>query len=117
MALPRRHELRAPLAPDESTAQIVRHAGGDPGAIKKELEQFLSDQLESVPEEAFDVPAASLAVQRAIRRAAAHVQSSGKEQITFSLGTKTPSSRVTEFSIPRSPMNALRCSTVTPGES
>jgi ATP-dependent Clp protease ATP-binding subunit ClpA len=60
----------------------VRHAGGDPGLIKKELEQFLSDQLESVPEENFDVPAASLAVQRAIRRAAAHVQSSGKEQIT-----------------------------------
>jgi ATP-dependent Clp protease ATP-binding subunit ClpA len=84
----RRHEyftlehLLYALLFDESTAQIVRHAGGDPAVIKKELEQFLSDQLESVPEESFDVPAASLAVQRAIRRAAAHVQSSGKEQIT-----------------------------------
>ncbi len=84
----RRHEyftlehLLYALLFDESTAQIVRHAGGDPAVIKKELEQFLSDQLESVPEETFDVPAASLAVQRAIRRAAAHVQSSGKEQIT-----------------------------------
>jgi ATP-dependent Clp protease ATP-binding subunit ClpA len=84
----RRHEyftlehLLYALLFDEGTAQIVRHAGGDPAAIKRELEQFLSDQLESVPEEAFDVPAASLAVQRAIRRAAAHVQSSGKEQIT-----------------------------------
>src|SRR3954447_18029479 len=84
----RRHEyftlehLLYALLFDEGTAQIVRHAGGDPVAIKKELEQFLSDQLESVPEENFDVPAASLAVQRAIRRAAAHVQSSGKEQIT-----------------------------------
>jgi ATP-dependent Clp protease ATP-binding subunit ClpA len=84
----RRHEyftlehLLYALLFDESTAQIVRHAGGDPSVIKKELEQFLSDQLESVPEESFDVPAASLAVQRAIRRAAAHVQSSGKEQIT-----------------------------------
>jgi hypothetical protein len=37
--------------------------------------------------------------------------------ITFSRGTKTFSSRVTEFSIPRRPMNALRCSTVTPGVS
>ena len=37
--------------------------------------------------------------------------------ITFSLGTKTSSRRVTEFSIPRRPMNALRCSTVTPGVS
>jgi ATP-dependent Clp protease ATP-binding subunit ClpA len=84
----RRHEyftlehLLYALLFDESTAVVVRHAGGDPAAIKKELEQFLSDQLESVPEETFDVPAASLAVQRAIRRAAAHVQSSGKEQIT-----------------------------------
>jgi ATP-dependent Clp protease ATP-binding subunit ClpA len=84
----RRHEyftlehLLYALLFDETTAQIIRHSGGDPAAIKKELEQFLSDQLESVPEESFDVPAASLAVQRAIRRAAAHVQSSGKEQIT-----------------------------------
>jgi ATP-dependent Clp protease ATP-binding subunit ClpA len=84
----RRHEyftlehLLYALLFDEATAQIIRHAGGDPTVIKKELEQFLSDQLESVPEESFDVPAASLAVQRAIRRAAAHVQSSGKEQIT-----------------------------------
>ncbi len=84
----RRHEyftlehLLYALLFDEGTAMIIRHAGGDPAAIKKELEQFLSDQLESVPEETFDVPAASLAVQRAIRRAAAHVQSSGKEQIT-----------------------------------
>ncbi|MBX3227021.1 MAG: ATP-dependent Clp protease ATP-binding subunit ClpA [Labilithrix sp.] len=84
----RRHEyftlehLLYALLFDEPTSQIIRHAGGDPATIKKELEQFLSDQLESVPEESFDVPAASLAVQRAIRRAAAHVQSSGKEQIT-----------------------------------
>ena len=34
--------------------------------------------------------------------------------IRFSSGTKTSSSRVTEFSIPRRPMNWLRCSTVTP---
>jgi ATP-dependent Clp protease ATP-binding subunit ClpA len=84
----RRHEyftlehLLYALLFDDSTAQIIRHSGGDPSAIKRELELFLSDQLESVPEESFDVPAASLAVQRAIRRAAAHVQSSGKEQIT-----------------------------------
>ena len=32
----------------------------------------------------------------------------------FSFGTKTSSSSVTEFSMPRRPMNALRFSTVTP---
>ena len=37
--------------------------------------------------------------------------------IRFSFGTKTSSSRVTEFSMPRNPMNWLRCSTVTPSVS
>ena len=37
--------------------------------------------------------------------------------ITFSPGTKTSSNVVTEFSIPRRPMNALRCATVTPSLS
>ena len=37
--------------------------------------------------------------------------------ITFSLGTKTSSKRVTEFSMPRRPMNSLRCSTVMPSRS
>jgi hypothetical protein len=37
--------------------------------------------------------------------------------IRCSSGTNTSSNRVTEFSIPRRPMNALRCSTVTPSLS
>jgi ATP-dependent Clp protease ATP-binding subunit ClpA len=84
----RRHEyvtlehLLYALLFDEATAQVVRHAGGDPTAIKKELEQFLSDQLESVSEESYSTPTASLGVQRAIRRAVSHVQSSGKDQVT-----------------------------------
>jgi ATP-dependent Clp protease ATP-binding subunit ClpA len=84
----RRHEyvtlehLLYALLFDEATALVVRHAGGDPAAIKKELEQFLTDQLESVPEDNYTTPTASLGVQRAIRRAVAHVQSSGKEQVT-----------------------------------
>src|SRR5688500_16189346 len=84
----RRHEyftlehLLYALLFDEGTAQVVRHAGGDPAAIKKELEAFLTDQLESVPEDAYTTPTASLGVQRAIRRALTHVQSSGKDQVT-----------------------------------
>ena len=84
----RRHEyvtlehLLYALLFDEATGQVVRHAGGDPSAIKKELEQFLSDQLESVPEDNYSTPTASLGVQRAIRRAVSHVQSSGKDQVT-----------------------------------
>ncbi len=84
----RRHEyitlehLLYALLFDDATAQVVRHAGGDPAAIKKELEQFLSDQLDSVPEDTYQTPTASLGVQRAIRRAMGHVQQSGKDQVT-----------------------------------
>jgi ATP-dependent Clp protease ATP-binding subunit ClpA len=84
----RRHEyvtvehLLYALLFDDATAQVVRHAGGDPPALKKELEQFMTEQLESVPEDLYAMPSASLGVQRVIRRADAHVQSSGKEQVT-----------------------------------
>jgi ATP-dependent Clp protease ATP-binding subunit ClpA len=84
----RRHEyvtlehLLYALLFDAATAEVVRHAGGDPAALKKELEQFMTEQLESVAEEMYSTPTASLGVQRAIRRAVAHVQSSGKDQVT-----------------------------------
>ena len=84
----RRHEyvtlehLLYALLFDDQTAQVVRHAGGDPAVVKKELEQFLTEQLDSVPEDSFTTPTASLGVQRAIRRAMSHVQSSGKDQVT-----------------------------------
>jgi ATP-dependent Clp protease ATP-binding subunit ClpA len=84
----RRHEyvtlehLLYALLFDEATALVVRHAGGDPVLVKKELETFLTEQLDSVPEDAFTTPTASLGVQRAIRRAMSHVQSSGKDQVT-----------------------------------
>ena len=84
----RRHEyitlehLLYALLFDDATALVVRHAGGDANGIRKELEQFLTDQLESVPEETYTTPTPSLGVQRAIRRAASHVQQSGKDQVT-----------------------------------
>jgi hypothetical protein len=37
--------------------------------------------------------------------------------MTSSVGTKTSSKRVTEFSMPLSPMNSLRCSIVMPSRS
>jgi ATP-dependent Clp protease ATP-binding subunit ClpA len=67
---------------DEQTALVVKHSGGDVRVLKKKLETFLDTQLEVLPEEMASAPSASLGVQRAIRRAAAHVQSSGKEQVT-----------------------------------
>ncbi|MGO9710662.1 MAG: ATP-dependent Clp protease ATP-binding subunit ClpA [Polyangiaceae bacterium] len=86
----RRHEyitiehLLYALLFDEATALIVKHAGGDVARLKKELERFLDEQLDQLAEaEATSTsPLPSIGVQRAIRRAAAHVQSSGKEEVT-----------------------------------
>jgi ATP-dependent Clp protease ATP-binding subunit ClpA len=66
---------------DDATALVVKHAGGDVAALKKALESFLDAELTAVPEEDFEAPTASLGVQRVIRRADAHVRSSGKDEI------------------------------------
>src|SRR5271155_3735178 len=83
----RRHEyitvehLLYALLFDDATSTIVKHAGGDVARLKQELERFLDEQVEQLNEsDALSLnPQPSIGVQRAIRRAAAHVQSSGKE--------------------------------------
>ncbi len=84
----RRHEyvtvehLLYALLFDEETAGILRHAGGDPGALKKRLEKFLDDEVQPLPEEAdAQFPSLSLGFNRAVQRAAMHVQSSGKKEL------------------------------------
>jgi ATP-dependent Clp protease ATP-binding subunit ClpA len=66
---------------DESTAMVVRHAGGDVSDLKKELEGFLDDHIEQLPDGTVVTPTLSMAVQRVIRRAVGHVQSSGKDEV------------------------------------
>jgi ATP-dependent Clp protease ATP-binding subunit ClpA len=86
----RRHEyitvehLLYALLFDDGTALIVKHAGGDVAKLKRELEKFLDEQLEQLgdADTLSPTPQPSIGVQRAIRRAAAHVQSSGKEEVT-----------------------------------
>jgi ATP-dependent Clp protease ATP-binding subunit ClpA len=84
----RRHEyytvehLLYALMLDETTALVVRHAGGDPQVIKKRLDTFLNEEIEQVDADVAADPSMSLGVQRTIRRAATHVKSSGKEEVT-----------------------------------
>src|SRR5258708_7287794 len=66
---------------DEITAGVVRHAGGDVSHLKKQLEQFFEKRMEPLADATHATPTPSLGVQRAIRRAVAHVQSSGKEEV------------------------------------
>ncbi len=67
---------------DDTTAGVVRHAGGNVLELKKRLEAYLDEQVDPLPEDSEPQPIPSLGVQRALRRALLHVQSSGKEEIT-----------------------------------
>jgi ATP-dependent Clp protease ATP-binding subunit ClpA len=84
----RRHEyvtiehLLYALLLDETTANVIRHAGGDPKILKKKLDAFLSDQMEPLAEDGPVQPPPSLGVQRAFRHAHHHVKSSGKDEVT-----------------------------------
>jgi ATP-dependent Clp protease ATP-binding subunit ClpA len=83
----RRHEymtvehLLYALLFDETTAKVIRHAGGDVKALKLKLEHFLEEQMEVLADGSPSAPSPSMGVQRAIRRAAAHVQSSGHDEV------------------------------------
>ncbi len=83
----RRHEyvtlehLLYALLFDDATALVVKHAGGDVARLKKQLERYLDDKLEPLPEGTLSTPTPALGVQRVIRRALQHVQSSGKDEV------------------------------------
>ncbi|MCC6750066.1 MAG: ATP-dependent Clp protease ATP-binding subunit ClpA [Deltaproteobacteria bacterium] len=70
------------LVHDQETAAVIRQCGGNVGRLKKKLDAFLNDQLESVPETKRRAPRPSLAFQRALSRAAAHVEGAGKEEVS-----------------------------------
>ena len=84
----RRHEyvtiehLLYALLLDDGTAGVLRHAGGNPTALKHRLEAYLRDQIEPLPEDQGGTPTPANGVQRAIRRAVTHVKSSGKDEVT-----------------------------------
>ncbi|MCA9521886.1 MAG: ATP-dependent Clp protease ATP-binding subunit ClpA [Myxococcales bacterium] len=69
------------LIHDKETAEVIHHAGGDVRALKERIHKFLTKEIESVPEDKREHPEPSLAFQRVIQRAAAHVQWSGKDEV------------------------------------
>jgi ATP-dependent Clp protease ATP-binding subunit ClpA len=74
------HVLYA-LLHDESVAEVIRACGGDVEALKKELDAYLDEHLERVPDGREVMPQQTLGFQRILQRAAAHVQSSGKDEV------------------------------------
>jgi ATP-dependent Clp protease ATP-binding subunit ClpA len=75
------HVLYA-LTFDETVSNIIRQCGGDVKGLQRDLEVFFKENLEQLPEGADEQePQQTLGFQRALQRAAAHVQSSGKDVI------------------------------------
>lgn len=83
----RRHEflcvehLLYALLHDTDVAEIIRHCGGDVQALKRDLERYFDEKIERLAEGVQMAPQQTLAFQRVIQRAAAHVQSAGKDEI------------------------------------
>ncbi|HWP67358.1 MAG TPA: ATP-dependent Clp protease ATP-binding subunit ClpA [Candidatus Limnocylindria bacterium] len=74
------HVLYA-LLHDERVADVVRACGGDVEALKRDLKNYLDKELETLPDGTDALPQQTLAFQRILQRAAAHVQSSGKDEV------------------------------------
>ena len=84
----RRHEyltlehLLLAMLDDPSGADIVTKCGGDLEKLRGDLERFLEEQVDELPEEEESGPDQTLAFQRVLQRAAMHVQAAGRQQMT-----------------------------------
>ena len=84
----RRHEyltlehLLLSILDDPSGADVVTKCGGDVEKLRGELERFLDEQVEELPEGEESGPDQTLAFQRVLQRAAMHVQAAGRQQMT-----------------------------------
>ena len=66
---------------DKLTRKVLRNVGADVEELKAELEAYLDEELESLPEDANFEPMQTLSFQRVMQRAILHVRSSGKEEV------------------------------------
>ena len=83
-ALNRRHEFLTlehvllALLQDKTARDVIRHCGGDVRKLQRELEAFLEDKLERLPEGAEQLPEQTPAFQRVLERATLQAQGSGQ---------------------------------------
>ncbi len=84
----RRHEyltlehLLLSILDDPSGADIVVKCAGDVEKLRGDLERFLQEQVDELPEGEESGPDQTLAFQRVLQRAAMHVQAAGRSQMT-----------------------------------
>lgn len=77
------HLLRA-LLDDPAASDVLDHVGADRERLRAELDAFLDEELERLPETDDDTkhePQYTLGIQFVLQLAASHVQSAGKENI------------------------------------
>jgi ATP-dependent Clp protease ATP-binding subunit ClpA len=84
----RRHEyltlehLLLALVDDPSARQVIRGCGGNTDAIRREIEEFLDQTMESIPEGDAFTCHQTIGVGRVLQRAVYHVQGAGKREVT-----------------------------------
>jgi ATP-dependent Clp protease ATP-binding subunit ClpA len=84
----RRHEyltlehLLLAMLDDPSGSDVLKKCGGDLSELRDELEEFLDENVEELPEGEESGPDQTLAFQRVLQRAAMHVQGAGRAQMT-----------------------------------
>jgi ATP-dependent Clp protease ATP-binding subunit ClpA len=86
-AVNRRHEfvclehLLYAMLHDVTSSNILKHCGADLDALRRKLGHYLDEQVERMPKGETVAPRYAIGVQRALQRAALHVQSAGRQEI------------------------------------
>ena len=84
----RRHEyltlehLLLALLEDESASKVLTGCGADIDAVRADLEEFLEDSMDEVPEDDELTTHQTIGVGRVLQRAVLHVQGAGKREVT-----------------------------------
>src|SRR5438046_9108293 len=83
----RRHEyltlehLLLSILDDPSGVAIVTKCGGDIETLRGDLERFLEEQVDELPEGEASGPDQTRACERMLQRAAMHVQAAGRREV------------------------------------
>src|SRR5271166_498105 len=87
-AVNRRHEfvclehLLFAMLHDVTATTILKNCGADLDALRRKLAHYLDEQVERMPKGEEVSPRYAIGVQRVLQRAALHVQSAGRQEIT-----------------------------------
>ncbi len=88
LATSRRHEfamlehLLYSLTEDQDAAAVMRACNVDLDVLRKELDQFITDELDDLVMDSFVEARPTLSFQRVVQRALINVESSGREEVT-----------------------------------